>query len=301
MNKLFSFKDLDNHYNFRIFGFKLSFRHKCNFKYKPASEYGLTTIKRKKQLIVSLTSFPARINTTHFSINTLLQQNLKPDKVILWLSDSQFPNKEKDLPNNIVNLKQLGLEIKWYKQDIRSYKKLIPALQEYPDDIIITADDDIYYEKDWLQSLYAKYLDNPKCIIAQRVRRFELNNGTFKVLSSRNFERIDFSLPSYFNQMLGGTGCLYPPNSLSNNIFNLEQAMKILPTNDDIYFWAMAVLNKTKIMVAKGLDGDLYQMNLKETSLSKINNEIEKDTNKNPFNIVVQAYPEIIHILQGDM
>lgn len=298
--KLFSFENLDCHYSIRIFGIKFSFRHKCNFKYKSAVEYGLNTEPRDKKLIVSLTSFPARINTTHFAINTLLQQNLKPDKVVLWLSKEQFPNKENDLPTEITNLIQLGLEIKWCDDDIRSFKKLIPSLKEYPNDIIITADDDIYYEKDWLESLYAKHIESPTSIIAQRVRRFILKNNKFVVLSSKVFDKIDFSKPSFYNQMLGGSGCLYPPDSLHKDIFNTEQALKLLPTNDDIYFWAMAVLKQTKILVAKGLDGDLYQMNLKETSLGKINQTIEKDANKDPFKIMTEAYPEIFDILKEE-
>ena len=295
MSKLFSFQDLDGHYTVRFFGIKFSIRHKCHFNYKPACEYGVTTKKRNPQIIVSLTSFPGRIGTTHLAVNTLLRQTIKPDRVILWLSDSQFPNKENDLPNELLKLREFGLEIKWC-DDIRSYKKLIPAIKEFPDDIIVTADDDIYYEEDWLESLYDAHKKYPDSLIAQRVRRLRVEGDKIKVMPNKKFMDWDLSTPEYYNQLLGGTGCLYPPHSLYNDIMDCEKALKLLPTNDDIYFWAMAVLNHTKIGVAKGFRGDLYQMTL-NSSLSTENTVLERNNDTNPFKIICDEYIEIIDIL----
>lgn len=300
MFKIFSFKDLDQHYTVEICGLKLSIRHKVHFPYKKATEYGVTKEKRTPQIIVSLTSFPARINTTHLAINTLLRQNLKPDRVILYLAETQFPNREKDLPQEILSLIDLGLEIRWCDKDIRSYKKLLPALKEFPNDIIVTTDDDIYYDEDWLESLYNKYKQNTESIIAQRVRRLDLKDDKIKVVSMRLVENIKFEKPSYLNQMLGGAGVLYPPHSLSLGVLNSDKAMELLPTNDDIWFWGMAVLNHTKVMVADGLNRDLYQMDLKESSLGKINQDLEINQGKDPFVIICNDYPQIKSILEEE-
>ena len=298
--KLFAFKDIDNHLIFSFWGIKLSFKHKCNFKYKPAVEVGITSEKRSPQVIVSLTTHPARIKSAHLAINTLLKQSFKPDRIILWLAEEQFINKKKDLPKEIIELEKFGLEIRW-TEDIKSYKKLIPALKEFPQEIIVTADDDIYYEKDWLETLYNKYLEFPNCIVCQRPRRLELVDDKIKVLSSRKSECLDLSKPDYFNQMLGGAGCLYPPHSLYKDVFDIDKIFRLLPTNDDVYFWAMAVLKGTKIAVAKGFNGTIYQMDLKETSLCKINNHIENIEKKDPFKIITSKYPEIIEKMQEDI
>ena len=298
MFKLFEVKDFDEHYTLDFLNKRiLSVRHGCSFKYKEAFEYGVTIKKRTPQLIVSMTSFPARINTTHYALNTLLCQSLKPDRIILWLAEDQFPNKEQDLPNEVLKLKDLGLEIRWWK-DIKSYKKLIPSLREFHKDIIITTDDDIYYEEDWLESLYQAHLKKPKCIISQRIRALSLKNGGIEVMPRKQYEKLKNIQPSYLNQMFGGTGTLYPPNSLHRDVFNTDKALRLLPTNDDVYFWAMAVLNNTKISVGKGMDGNLFQMNLKETSLSKINNEIEQNIEKDPFKIMCREYPQILDLLK---
>ena len=40
-------------------------------------------------------------STLAASLKTVFDQSLKPDEVVLWLADSQFPGKEADLPEDI--------------------------------------------------------------------------------------------------------------------------------------------------------------------------------------------------------
>lgn len=288
--KLFGFKDFDGHYHIRIFGLKVCLKHRCNFKYTPVKEFGLNETKRNPQVIVSLTSFPARISTVHIAVNTILQQNFKPDRVILWLTDSQFHNKENNLPSELLKLKDYGLEIKWC-EDLKSYKKLIPALKEFPNDIIVTADDDICYEKNWLKSLYDSYLSGKSLIHVQRSMKltFEGEKLIYTKKSSGN--------PSYFNQQLGGTGCLYPPNSLHKDVLDGQKWLNLLPTSDDVAFWAMAVLNKTKIKVVNE-NWSIQTIDFtRESSLSNINMTQNIDKKALLFN----EYPILKSILEQEI
>ena len=66
--------------------------------------YGLNTEHREETYIVSITSFPARINEIWITIETLLRQSFKPDKIILWLGEEQFPDKQ--LPESLTMLKE---------------------------------------------------------------------------------------------------------------------------------------------------------------------------------------------------
>ena len=199
---------------------------------------GIANKKRNTQLIVSLTSYPLRIDTVHLTIQSLLHQSCKPDKVILWLADSQFENREQDLPENLKILKKYGLSIEWC-EDIKSFKKLIPTLKKYPDAIIVTADDDQYYPITWLEGLYQEHKKYKKYIISYDVTKLkmaekgELVNDIDAVVENHNV--------SYFNKILGGYGCLYPPNTLHPEVFHKKIFMKYINLNDDIWFWGMAV------------------------------------------------------------
>ena len=135
---------------------------------------GLNYSPRAEKIIVSLTSYDKRINDVKYAIYSLLNQTFPPDKLILWLDEDSFPQREKNLPRDLLELKNFGLTIDWC-ENLRSYKKLIPALEKYPDDIIVTADDDIFYRSDWLKILYDAHLENPDCIIAHRAHRIRLD------------------------------------------------------------------------------------------------------------------------------
>lgn len=62
------------------------------------TENGVNQQQRNPRLIVSLTSFPQRIGEIQYTLYSLLKQTCKPDAVILWLAEDEFPNREKDIP-----------------------------------------------------------------------------------------------------------------------------------------------------------------------------------------------------------
>lgn len=225
-------------------------------------------------LIVSLTSFPARINTVHICIHTLLQQSKTADKIILWLAEEEFPNKEASLPNELLQLTSKGLEIEWY-HNIRSYKKLIPALIKYPDDIIVTADDDNQYPPNWLELLYSSYLKEPNLVHCHRVTKFYYENNEFKIITGgQDF----YKSPSYLNKLVGLGGVLYPPHVFYKDILNEPLFMELAPTSDDLWFWLMCVLNQTRIHV---VEHNIARANYIPTTqegpcLTKINDHGEK-------------------------
>src|SRR3989344_7565970 len=62
-----------------------------------------------KKLIISLTSYPARFQKLHLCLFSLLNQKIKPNKVILVLSKKEV-EREDLLPSKILFLKKFGLE-----------------------------------------------------------------------------------------------------------------------------------------------------------------------------------------------
>jgi len=244
---LFSVNDIDDHYVIKIFGLKICKKYTPQVDIKEVDELGVTEEKRTPKLIVSLTTFPGRINTVYKTISTLLQQTVKPDEVVLWLADEQFPNRE--LPENLTRLQQFGLSIKWC-EDIRSFKKLVPSLREFPNDTIITADDDIFYPNNYVESLYQEHLKNPDVIIANRAFVIKKKQNKYSI-NARNYAYNKTYLPHYTNEFMTGYGSLFPPNSLHTDVLRSDIFMEMMPTNDDVWFWGMAVRNNTKIKVNK--------------------------------------------------
>lgn len=217
-----------------------------------SSESGITEVKRERELIVSLTSFPPRIATLHYTLFSLFNQNIKPNKILLILSKLEFPNLESDLPTHILKFKEHGLEIIWEEANIKSYKKLIPVLKIYPDSIIVTADDDAIYPKDWLIRLVNAYEKNPQFIHCHRAHKIDFDkNG--KILPYNDWAScVSYNevAPSFLNFFTGLGGVLYPPHCFHQDILK-PLFLEIAPHQDDIWFWAMGILNGYKINVVE--------------------------------------------------
>lgn len=123
----------------------------------------------------------------------------------------------------------------------------------YPDSVIVTADDDALYPKDWLSKLYNAYTKNPHFIHCHRAHRVSFDaSGT--LLPYAKWESCLLSTqtaPSFLNFFTGVGGVLYPPHCFYKDILD-EKKFIIIIMNDDIWFFAMAVLNNVKINVVEG-------------------------------------------------
>lgn len=204
----------------------------------------------KKNIIVSLTSYPARINAVSETIKSILTQSFIPSKIVLWLADEQFPMKEKDLPTELLSLKDKGLSIEWC-EDIRSYKKLIPSLIRYANKIIVTADDDVIYDKNWLSQLVMTHIEFPNDIICHRAHKIVFDDSE-NFSSYKSWEKEFKSNHSSSEYLFTGVGgVLYPVGSLYQDTIDKNLFLNICPHGDDLWFWAMSVLQGTKIRIVK--------------------------------------------------
>ena len=241
-------------------------------------------------LIVSLTSYPARINLVNQTIMTILNQTVQAEKVILWLAGEQFPNKEKDLPQQLLDLTEKGLTIEWC-EDIKSYKKLIPTLKKYPNSIIVTADDDVLYKNNWLEQLYGAYIKEPDYIHCHRAHYVAFAGN--EILPYKKWKQnIPKFKPSFNNFFTGSGGVLYPPNCFYGDVLKSELFTKLCPDADDIWFWAMCVLNDKKINIVSGAQPLKLVDGTQEEALWYSNlNEGQNDVQ---LKKVVEHYPEIL-------
>ena len=222
----------------------------ADIKMKLNKNLSLNTVSRNKKIIISLTTFPERIKELKYVLYSLFNQTVKADKIVLYLSEEEFKNKENDLPEDIKQFENYGLEIRWVK-NLRSYNKLIYALKDFPNDIIVTVDDDIFYDKNLIKNLYKSYVKNPEYIHANRVHKIVKNSNDNILPYEYWIKEIDTSKVDFTNFLTGVGGVLYPPNVFNEEVFKEEVFTKICPYADDIWFWSMGVLNNKKVKVAQ--------------------------------------------------
>ena len=301
---IFSVKEIDDHIKINFFGLHPNFRIKTNLVFPEITESGVSGENRQSgRIICSLTSIPPRIKYVDRVVRCLLAQTKKPDMVVLWLASDEFPEGESSLPQRLLDLKKFGLTIKFCK-NYRSYKKLVPALMEFPEDYILTFDDDIYYGRDTVQNLWESSLKNPGCVCCYRTGRIDLVDGKIKPIPNSVLIWNHPRDAAFNNVIMSGTGTLFPPHSLYRDILDESVFMKLMPSNDEIFFWGMAVLNGTKIVNTMGFGYKCVMLREQQhTALNKINVEGSAAgiDGKSALQLIAKTYPRIISIIEEGM
>lgn len=252
-------------------------------------------MKNEPEIIVSLTSFPAAISYAIQAIRSILNGSVLPDRLVLYLTYSQFGAE--GVPQEILSLAEQDpvFEVRNYDTDIRSYRKLIPALQDFPEDVIVTIDDDVLYHRDMLRDLLQLHHKLPKAIIAHRVRKISLHAPYKKW---RKYRWYDFLLKRYhFNYLAMPTGIggvLYPPHALDTDMLNPADFMKWAPTNDDVWFWAAAVSKGTYVVpLPNGKRRPAEIGKPGAISLTTVNVRSGEDRNRMALNHILEHYPKV--------
>lgn len=254
----------------------------------------------KCQATVNLTTFPARINDVHYTLLSLLSQSLLPERIVLWLSREEFPRGINELPDTLMRMMNCGIHIEWTR-NLRSYTKLIPALLAQPDTLHVTADDDIFYHRDWLKDLFEVYqLHGDGFVYAHRAHRIRLTQ--YGPDSYSHWDReISQGAPSFLNFATGVGGVLYPAGCLSQQTIAWEIFMTLSPTNDDLWFWAMGVLNNRRTRVTPRYSKLVYTNPERELRLSGeftlAQENVVNSANDQQLMQIIQHYPIILEKL----
>jgi hypothetical protein len=256
---------------------------------KDSKEARLLDVESKSpRTIVSLTTFPARIKKVWIVIESILRQEHKPDMIILWLSREYFDSIDA-VPKKLRDLQSRGLQIRFVDDDIRSYKKYIYSLTEYPDDNIITLDDDIIYPT-FIISKLVEFKDKyPGALICHRCTR--ITSEGKQLQSYTNWIDCEEEVSPCNNLFVTtGGGTLISPNFLHADVSNKDLFKKLTFNNDDIWLNAMAQLKNTPIAKTDYWSACLPIMYLNNTRLATIN--VDNGLNDRQLNQVRNYYRE---------
>jgi hypothetical protein len=185
------------------------------------------------RLIVSLTSYPPRFGVLPLTLQSLLRQTVKPDHLILWIVSADFAL----LPQSVLDLQQHGLEIRTTAFDSRAYKKILPALDEFPEAFIATADDDVFYWSTWLEEL-VNGLELPEKVVTCHWAN-EIVTDTHG--RYRPYLQWILNTPIRGKRRdlfpVGVGGVLYPPGVLVHQPADRAAGLTLCPLADDVWLY----------------------------------------------------------------
>jgi hypothetical protein len=194
-------------------------------------------------LSISLTSIGSRLETLPKVLRSLLNQTVKPARIMVYLSKEPFPQGidkgcKMPLPRSLQILfaTEPLLHIRWVSNH-GSYRKLVPFVQEFPNELVLTVDDDILYDPKLVESalgLWTKY----KACISFNCTVFKKNTPYLMWPGAQpNSESVD-----YFAK--GNAGVLYHTSWFQDPRFaDAANFLTLAPLADDVWFnfWRMAL------------------------------------------------------------
>ena len=240
-------------------------------------------------VIVSLTTYPARIGQVRLAVSSLLRQTMKPRKVILWLAEEQFT--QGGIPESLRKLESQGLEIRSC-EDLKPHKKYYYAVQEYPDCWIVTADDDIFYPEDHIERLWRahdKYQDAVVCRWSHRIG-FDAKGG---FVPYNDWADNGEEPPAYATLAVGCNGILYPPGSLPKETFDPAVIAETALYTDDLWLKCMEIRNGRRAVNCDEIP--LIYFNILSTRKSGLwkDNIGESAENDKVWGRLMERYPDV--------
>jgi hypothetical protein len=201
----------------------------------------------KADVTVALTSFPARISYVARTIESLQRQTVRPARIVICLARGQFVGRQ--LPMSLrIQLRRPNVLLLWVEEDTRSFKKLVPVRRRFPEEVIVTVDDDVTYHRRFLQHLLDVADDHPGAIVGTRGWELSVEDGSlapYLAARSANARSVQDRV-----LLTGIGGILYPPRALAPSLLSDPLAHELCPTADDIWFWAVARVTGTSTICA---------------------------------------------------
>jgi hypothetical protein len=252
-------------------------------------------VDKTDEIIISLTSFPKRLENLHICITSLINQSLKPNKIVLWLYEGECSLDT--IPNNLLRLREYGLEIKFCKENLMPHKKYYYSAIEYPSSIIVTVDDDNFYPTWLIEELYIHHKQSPTSIVCTVSRKINIENSTIQEYNSWNKLPIQADTEeNHLRVAIGAGGVLYPPSCMDQEYYNLDVIKSTSLQTDDL--WAKFAELRADRMVKVINNNKFYPIAIGNSQIVSLKTKnVGKAVNNVNMEKLTFHYPKVIDIL----
>lgn len=257
---------------------------------------GLNTEKRQEQVIISLASYKARYSILPKTLKSILWQTYKPDRIYVWL-DSDVPKNQ--LTPEMKEFERYGVTFRFTDDDLKPHKKYYYVMQEFPDAVIITFDDDIIYGRKVVERLVKKHFKYPDAICAGRVHRITWDKqGHIKPYRQWIWDCDMGNKPCFDLFATGCAGVLYPPGALPGKAFSAEKIRELCLYADDIWLKFMELAAKIPVVHVM----NVTMCGIEESNETALGNE-NVIGNRNDIYIsqMIEHYPKEFEFLKSNI
>ncbi len=230
-----------------------------------------------RRVVVSLTSYPPRINTVWQTLRSIFSQSYLPDKIVLYLAKSDFPHREQDLPSSLTDMLWHDFEIRWVDADLKPHKKWYWAFQDFKNDLVITVDDDLIYRRTMIEELVEVYHNHPQTVVASRTHLIMFDDkGALRPYNQWILEagHAHPNLVGVESQRLfatTGAGTLFDPSLFPEWVFDRTLIEQYCLFADDIWLKAVEVAAGIPVVAVTNEQLLTYVPDTQEVALAQQN------------------------------
>lgn len=211
-------------------------------------------------IIVSLTTTSERFDLLRITLLSLLHQRHRADKIVVWISSDAYLSDRGVESVNILDERfheilasHPDLVEFRFTPNTGPYRKLLPILQNCgDDDLIITADDDIFYGELWLQKLLAAHQENASIPVVARARK--VTRTRWNTTKGYRYWNLIRERGEHSEELLVtfGGGAVLKKAHFTPDFINNTDFMQLAPTTDDIWFtYGLRQLNSNVFLAAE--------------------------------------------------
>jgi hypothetical protein len=192
--------------------------------------------RRLSNVTVSLTSYGVRLETVHAAIYSILRGHCIPSQIILVVNEDLTA----EVLQTLKPFNKFGLRI-LRSENLGPHTKYYPVVREglHFDECLVTADDDIYYRRNWLARLYAAHKAHPNNVLCWWAKSITFSGR--EITSYHDWPDVSNADAKASYLALGVGGVLYPPTMLVEMLAAGKGFVTPCPKNDDIWLHSIAV------------------------------------------------------------
>ena len=199
-----------------------------------------------ERVIVSMTSYPGRITNVGKAIYWLLtKQTRKPDEIHLWLAEPEFPNREKDLPQDLQTMLEVdNVFLHWLPKNTYCHKRHEIFKYTKDEDCVFLFDDDVRYNDRLIETVMNDHQRFPNAVIDYEWYAQHVYSGRRILYPNAR----DYSKPSVNIRWCGQSmipSKVYPKECLADDA--VEARDRICPVCDESWFTPWLVANDVPV------------------------------------------------------
>jgi len=193
--------------------------------------------------IASMTTYPARFNHALKAIESIQLQTIKAKTLVVHISEEDWRQAEKDFIRP-VKFRFHNKVIIEPCENLKPLNKILYAAKRFPEENIVTFDDDVIYPRDRVERLINRHKEYPQNPIAFRVRKVSFSEHKVEPYSQWKLGH-DKGGPNPLNFPTSVSGSLYPAGIFPESFFDAETYKSICLNNDDVWTYFHMLLSDT--------------------------------------------------------